>query len=121
MDLKTRLAGGVLTGLVVAVAGCGGAPPPTTTQAEAIAAVRAAEEVGAEQSPQAALHLQLASEQMQRAERLMADGKMEEARRVLDRARADAELAIALSRETQAQSQAAETRSHIESLRQGQL
>ena len=54
--------------------GCASFPPPTETMAEAIASVRGAEELGAEQVPTAALQLQLAREQIAKARALMAEG-----------------------------------------------
>lgn len=111
--------GGLLTLGGLSVAGCGGAAPPVAAEAEASAALRAAQEVGAEQTPQAAYHLELAREQMRTAEVLIQSGKMEDAGRVLMRAKADAELAIALSREADAQQRAEETRDHIGALERG--
>jgi len=73
--------------------------------------IRAAEEVGAAQVPRAALHLQLAKEELDRARKLNADGDKEEGASFLLRAQVDAELAVALSREsterTEAQAAAA--------------
>jgi hypothetical protein len=62
--------------------------------------------VGSEQVPQAALHLKLAEEGVQRAKTLMGDGDNREATFVLMRAQADAELALALARENKTKSDA---------------
>jgi regulator of protease activity HflC (stomatin/prohibitin superfamily) len=62
--------------------------------------IRAAQEVGAEKVPQAALHLQLAKEELERAKKLGADGDKEQGSSMLLRAQVDAELAVALSRES---------------------
>lgn len=62
------------------------------------AALRAAEELGATKVPEAALHLQLAKEAMVAATALNTEGATEEAISLLQRAEADAELALALSR-----------------------
>lgn len=62
-------------------------------------AVRSAEAVGADDVPQASLHLQLAKEQIAAAEKLNADGDEAEAKSMLARAAADAELALLLSNE----------------------
>lgn len=104
-----------------AAAGCGGASPPLRAQAETLAAVRSAEDVGASRSPEASYHLELANEQVAQAEQLIARGRMEDAERTLERAKADAELAIALSREAEARADAEQTREHIRALRAGQL
>ena len=60
--------------------------------------IRGAEEAGAEGVPQAALHLQLAKEELAAAKALHEKGDKEEADSMLLRAEADSELAIALSR-----------------------
>lgn len=79
--------------------GCGGSfPPPTQPLADAESAQRSAAELGAASHPDAELHLRLAQEQTAKAKTLMSDGDNERAGRLLLRARADAELAIALSR-----------------------
>jgi len=64
--------------------------------------MRAAREIGAAQVPRAELHLRLAQEQVDKARKLAQDGDNEEAARLLNRAHADAELALALSREATA-------------------
>lgn len=81
------------------------------------AAIRSASEVGAEHDPVAALHLQYAREQFNQAEGLSREGEGARAERVLSRATADAELAMALTRRgvsqtaaTHAERQARESR-----------
>jgi len=61
--------------------------------------MRAARELGAQHVPRAELHLRLAQEQVTEARKLAQDGDNEQAARLLNRAHADAELALALSRE----------------------
>lgn len=92
-------------------AGCASVPLRTETSTSGI---RAAEEVGAREVPQAALHLQLAKEELNKAKTLAANGKDEMAASMLLRAEADAELAVLLSREDaeKAEAQAAVTRVH---------
>ena len=79
---------------------------------ETRAAIRGAEEVRASDAPQAALHLQYAQEQLEDARRL-ADDEPERANRLLMRAEADAELAIALAQEHALREEAEETRHRI--------
>jgi hypothetical protein len=79
--------------------GCGSYPPPTERLTTAEAAIRGAEELGATRVPRAALHLQLAQEQTEKAKRLMQDGYNERAELTLKRAQADAELAISIAKE----------------------
>ena len=62
------------------------------------AAIRSAEELGAPGVPKAALHLQLAKEEMAAATALHEKGEKDMANSMLLRAEADAELAVALSR-----------------------
>jgi hypothetical protein len=64
-------------------------------------AMRAAQEVGANANPEGQLHARLAQEELERAKRLMHDGDNERAERLLWRATADAELAVAVTREDQ--------------------
>ncbi len=63
---------------------------------------------GATEHPKAQLHLKLASEQIEKAKKLIADGDNEEAARVIDRARADADLALALAQQAKAMRDAKE-------------
>lgn len=81
---------------------CASHPPPTDNLASAIAAVRGAQEAGANQVPQAALQLKLAEEQVAQARAMMKDGDNERADYMTLRAFNDAELALALAREQQA-------------------
>jgi urease accessory protein UreE len=98
--------------LLAGVVGCGSYPPPTERMMTAEAAIRGAQEVNASQQPRAALHLKLAQEETDKARREMEDGYNEEAELTLRRAQADAELAIAISKEqdTVAKAQAAQQR-----------
>ena len=75
------------------------------------AAIRAAEEVGAAHTPDAALHLQLAKEQFEHASKLTKPKDRPVVDRLLARAQADAELALALAR---SDSEKAEARGAID-------
>lgn len=88
--------------------GCAGATPPTAARSEAMDAIRAARELGAASSARAAYHLDLAEEQVVRADAMIRDGRMMEGERWLDRARADAELAAVLAREADVRARADE-------------
>jgi hypothetical protein len=74
------------------------------TSAEA--AVRAAEVGGAPSVPKAELHLKQARDQIDEAKRLIEEGENERAAYVLDRAAADAELALALAEEQESRREA---------------
>ena len=87
--------------------GCAGSyPPPTQQMADVEAANRSATELGAQSNPRAQLHLKLADEELKQAKSSMADDDNEMATSLLMRAKADAELAIALTREDNAKTQA---------------
>ncbi len=97
---------------------CGASyPAPNDRMANSAASIRAAEEVGGEQTPQAALHLKLAKEELDQAKALMADEKNKRAEFVLFRADADAELAVALARETKAKAEATKARADVTELK----
>ena len=87
--------------------GCATAVPAERISA-ADSSIRAAEEVGAPKVPQAALHLQLAKEEIGLAQKLIADGDPERADGILTRAQADAELAVAEAREAPMKVEAAQ-------------
>jgi len=103
--MRIRYAGFV-AGIGLVALACAGAPAPTERLASAQSAVRAAGEVGAKDVPQAKLHAQLAQEQIDQATKLMEEGENERADAILRRAQADAELAVAMSRESTSQQQA---------------
>jgi hypothetical protein len=94
--------------------GCATAPLRTETSTSEISA---AEAVGANDVPQAALHLQLAKEELALAERLQADGKEERAASMLSRAEGDAELAVALSRKSAQRAEAETAVARVRALR----
>jgi hypothetical protein len=77
---------------------CATSAPPSTKAESSSAAIRAAEEVGATHSPDAALHLQLAKEQFEQARSLTNPDDRDRAERLRMRAQADAELSLALAR-----------------------
>lgn len=96
---------------------CGSFPPPTERMNTTQAAIRGATEVGAEQIPRAALHLKLAQEQVDKARQLIEDEDNEPADQALRRAQADAELAIAIARETHAVKKADEAEAELQKAR----
>ena len=101
-------------------AACAGAPPPHEREASSAAAIRSAEEVGAERIPQAALHLKLAHEQFDKGKALMSDGDNSRADYVLLRAQADAELALAFARENKTRTDAQTLIERVRATRGGQ-
>ena len=102
--------------LAVAAVGCAGAQLRTD---ESSAAIRGAEEVGAQDVPRAALHLQLAKEALVRATKLSEQGEPDRAKSLLTRAEADAELAVLLSREDAQKREALKAIERVRQLRLG--
>ena len=89
--------------LGVLACACAGSEVPAKQLADAEASIRAAREVGAEHTPDAALQLKMANDRLQRAQSLSADGENESAAKLLEEAEADAELALLLARKEDAQ------------------
>jgi len=100
----------------VIYAGCGGSEPLRSENTTS--GIRAAEELGAHQSPRASLHLQLAKEELGHAEALAKEGETERAESMLTRAEADAQLAVALSREDAEKSEGLQAVERVRKLRQ---
>lgn len=106
-----------LAGLTAA---CGGSyPQPTERLASTEAAIRSAKELGAQNDPQAALHVKLADEQVATAKSLMKDEENKRADLVLQRASSDAELAVMMTKERAAKSEAQKANENLNSQKQG--
>jgi len=99
------------------IAGCGSSPEVVDREAST-SAIRAAQEVGAKDVPSAALYLQLAKEQLDKAEALAAKGEKKQAESMLLRAQADAELAIVLSHGDKDKTEATAALERVRKLRQ---
>jgi len=88
-------------------AGCAGTyPAPTQQLADVQAASRSANELGALNNPQAQLYLKLADDQLREAKLAVANDDNMSADRLLKRAKVDAELALALTRDGTAKTEA---------------
>jgi hypothetical protein len=96
---------------------CAAAPIPNDRLAGTEASYRGAQEAGADSVPQAKLHLKFAEEGITRARKLIAEQRNDEAVQALDQARADAELAVGLARESQAEWEAQQAAEQIKALR----
>ncbi len=92
----------ILVGL--ACFGCASVPVPAEELSQSESALRSARELGAGNIPQAALELKLSEDELRKAKELLKDEQNEEARLILLRSRADAELALAMTRQGQANS-----------------
>ena len=103
-------------GIVLTAAGCGGSDMPSKQLADSQAAVRAASEVGADQNPQAALHMKMARDQIAKAQALSKEGEQDAAKQLLSQAEVDAELALTLTREQQARTDEEQAEKQLESM-----
>lgn len=92
-------------------------PPPSDRLASAEAAARSARELGADKDPKAQLHLRLASDQIDQAKKLMADGDNKRADLILQRANSDAELSVMLAKENTAKAAAHDAQSKVKDLK----
>jgi hypothetical protein len=102
--------------LLVCAFGCGKSALPPAKVVDTQSSISAAAAVGAEKNPQGALHLKMARDQLQQAQALSADGKEEEARLVIERAQADADLALMLTREEAARGEARKAEQDVQNL-----
>jgi hypothetical protein len=111
---------GFLGALALGCLACGGGSPPSERLSTAEAAIRGGIELNANVSPpRAALHLQLAQEQVDKAKRYIADGMNQRADLALRQAQADAELAIALARSEEMKQKSEAARAKIDRLKGG--
>lgn len=116
MKLRNLVAAGAAAVLTIPLVGCGGASVPAETVMETEASLKAAETLGAEQTPQAALYLTYAREQMARAEELIEEDEGAAAVMMLERAQADAEVAMSLAREADTRAQVRQAMERIDAL-----
>jgi hypothetical protein len=100
----------------VLAAGCA-AEFPARQLARTEAAVRAADDVGAEEIPRAAAYLKMAEDSLELARSYMATDEMDAALAALDRSRYDAEIALAIAREEETRAKARQARKAVEVLR----
>ncbi|MEZ4302529.1 MAG: DUF4398 domain-containing protein [Polyangiaceae bacterium] len=84
-------------------AGCATAPVPASKIDSASASVRMAQELRADDPPAAHARLKIATDELAQAQMLMDAGEHEKASRLLDRAEADAELAIAIAQKSRSE------------------
>lgn len=96
--------------------GCGSATLPQAKVVAAESEIKAAETIGAATEPRAALHLKLAREGLAAADALAKDDEEQKANLALQRAQLDAQLAVALTQETQARGRAEAARQKITEL-----
>jgi hypothetical protein len=102
----------------LALSACGGAAVPRDQLTQAEAAVKGAEVGGANEEPKAALHLKLAREELTKAQNMINDGENEDAARMVARAQADADLALALAKQAAARKDTAEAKEQIDQIKE---
>jgi hypothetical protein len=107
-------------GLLFTLSACGGGTLPQDNLTSAEAAVRAAEVGGAADNPKAALHLKYARDQVAEAKKLIEEEEFERADALLNRAEADGDLALALSRVENARAEAKAALDEVEALKKKQ-
>jgi hypothetical protein len=96
--------------------GCASSGVPLEHLTDAKATVRAAQEAGAQGTPQAALHLKMANDELASAQKAMNDNDNDRAQLLLNQAQADADLSLALARGTTEKQQAQEAQVKIDGL-----
>jgi Domain of unknown function (DUF4398) len=106
----------VSTVLALLAAGCGGSAVPLDKLTDAKATVRAAQEAGAQSTPQAALHLKMANDELASAQKAIDDKDNDRARLLLNQAQSDADLSLALARGTEEKQSAQEAQAKIDGL-----
>lgn len=109
--------GFVLPVVALCASACGSAAVPAQEMSQAQAAIRAAEEVGAQQYPKAALHLKLARDGVSAAKQFAKEREQEAAVMALNEAEIDAELALAMARAEDMKKQARQTLAEIDELK----
>jgi len=97
-------------------AGCGSSAVPVAKLSEAKSTARAAQEAGAQSSPEAALHLKMANDALASAQQSVADGDGDRAQLLLNQAQADADLSLSLARGATQKRQAQEAEAKVDNL-----
>lgn len=113
MSPMTRIAFSL--GLAFTAAACGSSEVPAKELAKSESAIRAASEVGAQDNPEASLHLKLAKDRFAQAQAASKDDEQETAKLLLEKSEADAELALALTRKEQAAAKAEQAKGKLQS------
>jgi Domain of unknown function (DUF4398) len=109
------LAVAVLFGIVIA--GCGSSPAVVDKEGST-SSISAAEEAGASGIPSASLYLELAKEELVKAQGFAEKGDKEQAESMLLRAQTDGELAVALSHSDTDKKEAAKAIERVKQLQQ---
>jgi hypothetical protein len=103
--------------LAALLAGCAAQTVPTGQLASTEAAIRLADEGGANEAPRAALHMRLAREQLALGHGYIANGMNLSALYAFQRAQYDAGVALSLAREEATRLEALEAQKKVQALR----
>ena len=98
------------------LAACGSSALPMDKLTDAKSTVRAAQEAGAQGSPQAQLHLKMANDELASAQKAIDEGENDRARLLINQAQADADLSLTLARGTEATEAAHAAQAKIDTL-----
>lgn len=115
MSPSTSGIGKLIIGVAL-VCGCAATPMPTAQVVSSAAAIRTAQELRADETQASRVRLQSAVDEYAEAQRLIADGDGEKAERLLSRAEADAELAMALAKQARSERAAVAARAELQNV-----
>jgi hypothetical protein len=117
MNTTTQRAIHIIATAALCLGGCAGSGLDQQRLVDIQAAVSATEELDEAEHPDVSLHLKFARDQLAAAKRLADEGEDEDANRMLERAQADAELALAMARTERSRKEAREAWAEVEELR----
>jgi hypothetical protein len=95
---------------------CAGQEVPRAEHVDTKSSVQTAELAGAKEVPSASLYLKMAQDGVERAEALMEEKEYDEAKRVLQRAQMDADLALTMTREEELRQEAEDEKERLRKL-----
>jgi|SRR5690554_1153954 len=97
--------------------GCASVKIPSDQYGQPRETIRVVDEMGVENNPQAKLHLKLANDELENADKLIKQEKKEAAKLSLTRAEADAALALALLKRDEMKKEVDEVQEKLERLK----
>lgn len=97
--------------------GCASVTIPSDQYGQPRETIRVVTEMGTDNNPQAKLHLKLATDELENADKLIKQDKKEEAKLSLTRAEADAALALALLKRDEMKSEVEAVQEKLERLK----
>lgn len=117
MTTNTPIALFLVLGAAICSGGCAGSNYNQQRMVDTQATVAAVEELDEAEDPEVSLHLEYARDQLAAARRLADEGEGDEANRMLERAYADAQLALVMARTERSRQEAREASAELEELR----